>query len=80
MQSRWFLNDFYKTIDKSSIWNIAKRKPTMTNSVVMTIMILFHLSDFVITTANVDDRQAFKNGAILKSIWGKLFGDKIIST
>ena len=32
--------------------------------------------DFVITTANVDDRDPLKNGNILKNIWGKLYGDK----
>ncbi len=32
--------------------------------------------DFVITTANTDDRSPLKNGNILSNIWGKLYGDK----
>lgn len=32
--------------------------------------------DFVITTANVDDRDPLKNGNILENIWGRLYGDK----
>lgn len=34
------------------------------------------LLDFVITQANVDDRQPLIAGKMLKHIWGKLFGDK----
>jgi len=32
--------------------------------------------DFQITQANVDDRSPVKSGNLLKSIWGKLYGDK----
>jgi len=34
------------------------------------------LLDFVITQANVDDRQPLIAGKMLKQVWGKLFGDK----
>jgi hypothetical protein len=34
------------------------------------------LLNFVITLANVDDREPLVAGKMLKNIWGKLFGDK----
>jgi hypothetical protein len=34
------------------------------------------LLNFVITLANVDDRESLVAGKMLKNIWGKLFGDK----
>ncbi len=34
------------------------------------------LLNFVITQANVDDRQPLIAGKMLKQVWGKLFGDK----
>lgn len=34
------------------------------------------LLNFVITQANVDDRQPLIAGNMLKQVWGKLFGDK----